>query len=275
MADRLSALLATFSLHSRVYFAGTLLGSVDSAAVPGEGHLHLLRRGRLVCAGPGGQAQTFDRPTLLFFPRADRHRLQATQADGADLVSARVDFGGPRGNPVLAGLPASLAFPLDTLPALAAAVDLLCEEAFAARCGHQAVVDRLAELLVIQLLRHLMQSRTLDRGVMGGLADPRLARAIAAMHGAPGRPWTLDTLAAEAGMSRARFAARFAEVVQTPPGDYLAGWRMTVAQQLLRQGLAVKAVAAEVGYGSAAALSRAFAQRVGQAPAAWAAAQAR
>ena len=76
-------------------------------------------------------------------------------------------------------------------------------------------------------------------------------------------------MAAVAGMSRARFAAHFNQTVGVPPGDYLTGWRMGVARQLLRKGLTVKQVAAEVGYASPGAFGRVFLQRVGATPTRW------
>ena len=107
---------------------------------------------------------------------------------------------------------------------------------------------------------------------MAGLADPRLAKALNAVHAEPARPWTLQSLAAVAGMSRARFAAHFARTVGVPPGDYLAGWRLALARKSLRRGQALKQVAHEVGYASASALARAFTQRFGRTPTQWLAA---
>jgi len=76
-------------------------------------------------------------------------------------------------------------------------------------------------------------------------------------------------MAAQAGMSRARFAAHFARTVGVPPGDYLTGWRLGLARTLLRKGLPVKQVAAEVGYASPGAFGRVFLQRVGATPTHW------
>jgi AraC-like DNA-binding protein len=104
---------------------------------------------------------------------------------------------------------------------------------------------------------------------MAGLADARLSRALNAMHAEPARTWTLQDLAALAGMSRARFAAHFGEVVGQPAIDYLADWRLILAQGLLAKGPQVTFIADEVGYGSPNALTRAFTQRHGQSPTEW------
>jgi transcriptional regulator GlxA family with amidase domain len=102
--------------------------------------------------------------------------------------------------------------------------------------------------------------------VLAGLADPRLAKALTAMHEVPKKSWTLDDLAGVAGMSRTRFAEHFRTRVGQTPIDYLTVWRMTVAGQLLARGKPVKSVALQVGYQSAAAFSRVFSRVTGQAP---------
>ena len=130
-------------------------------------------------------------------------------------------------------------------------------------------MNRLTEVLVIQLLRHAVAHHLVDGGVMAGLSDPRLAKTLSAVHADPAQTWNLDSMAAIAGMSRARFAAHFNRMVGVPPGDYLTGWRMGVARQLLRKGLTVKQVAADIGYASPGAFERVFLQRAGATPTRW------
>ena len=136
------------------------------------------------------------------------------------------------------------------MPGLGPTLELLFAEAERDQCGRQAAIDRLCELLLIQLLRYLMDGRLGATGLLAGLADPKLARAITAMHDAPQTAWSLEALAAQAGMSRARFAAAFKDAVGVTPGDYLADWRMNVSCTLLKQGRPVAVVADRVGYGS-------------------------
>ena len=83
------------------------------------------------------------------------------------------------------------------------------------------------------------------------------------MHEAPAQDWSLAALASCAGLSRSVFAERFRDVVGMTPGDYLARWRIGLAQHWLRQGRPLKWVAGEVGYAGEAALSRAFKARCG------------
>jgi AraC-like DNA-binding protein len=106
-----------------------------------------------------------------------------------------------------------------------------------------------------------------------GLSDPRLARALVALHAAPQDDWTLARMAAKAGMSRSAFAEAFKSVTDTTPAAYLTDWRLTVASTLLRAGKPQKLVAAELGFSSGSSLSRAFRQRFGAAPREWMARQ--
>src|SRR6185312_2151194 len=94
-------------------------------------------------------------------------------------------------------------------------------------------------------------------------------KVLAMMHARPAHDWTIDELARDAGLSRSVLAERFAELVGLPPMHYLASWRMQIASGLLSGGINIAAVAAETGYGSEAAFSRAFKKVVGVPPSAW------
>lgn len=273
MSDRLSALLARFQLHARVLHSGALSGALALHEDRHGSHLHLLCSGRLEMATATGQRTTVSEPCILLLPRPLAYQITPGLGAAPELVSAAIDFGPSDENPLLRGLPDVLHVPLAPLQANASALVLvqqsLVAEAAAQRCGHIAVVDRLVEVLVIQLLRHAIAQRLVDVGVLAGLADARLSRVLNALHAAPERPWTLDAMALLAGMSRARFAAHFSAALGTPPGEYLGTWRIGLARLLLRQGRSVKQVAPEVGYANASALARAFTQRLGQSPTAW------
>ena len=130
----------------------------------------------------------------------------------------------------------------------------------------------------MQLLRWMLDQTEapLPVGLMRGLSDPALAQALTALHAAPGRSWSLEGMAAEAGMSRSRFAAKFRATVGQTPADYLADWRLAIARRELRAGKPLKVLAAELGYANASALSRLFVQKhAGVSPRAWLQAQDR
>lgn len=267
--DRLSALLQRFELRARAAHRGRASGALRFDAAPGSGHLHLLRQGRLSITGTGIERLRVGEPSVVLFASTIAHRVNAGPAPGAELVSAVVDFGGADDNPLLRALPLPWVVPLSAVGGLDLTLESLFNETLHPRCGHGAVVDRLVEVLLVQLLRHAIERRLVDGGLMAGLADPRLHKAIAALHAEPSRAWTLASMAAEAGMSRARFAAHFVRQVGMPPGEYLTTWRLGLARSMLRRGLPVKQVADEVGYASASALGRVFTQRLGSPPVAW------
>lgn len=275
--DRLSALLQRFELRAHVLRCGPLHDTEAHAADADAGYLHLMRQGRVALSDDGGPPLSFAQPCAVLLPRGPAHQLRpdASRAGAVDLITARIAFGVGDENPLLRGLPDRLVVPLAEAPALDAVQDLLAAEVARQRCGHATVVDRLTEVLLVQLLRYAIEHRLVDAGLMAGLADPRLAKALVALHDAPAQAWSLDTLAAAAGMSRSRFAAHFARVVGVPPGEYLVRWRVGLAKQLLRRGRPVKQVADAVGYGGARTFGRAFGQVVGASPAAWARAQGR
>lgn len=261
--DPFAALFGHVTPRARTFYTGNLC---QTAHFTDEGHLHLLTGGALTVARAGEVDFQLDEPTLLFFPRGRVHSFMVDPDRGADLVCATVELGGGEGNPIGRGLPELVVLPLASHPALAPVCDLLVAEAFSERGGRQAALDRLFDYLLILIVRHVVESGRVATGVLAGLADPRLAKALTAMHEAPKRSWTLDDLAGIAGMSRTRFAEHFRTRIGQTPVGYLTVWRMTVARQLLAKGKPIKSVALQVGYQSASAFSRVFSRVTGQAP---------
>jgi AraC-like DNA-binding protein len=145
---------------------------------------------------------------------------------------------------------------------------LLAREAMADRPGGETVMTRLADVLVIQVVRRWLRSRTVpESGWIAGLSDPHLGRALARIHTEPGAILTLVELAREARLSRSAFAERFARVVGEPPMRYLAGWRLDAARgELVRGDESIATISDRVGYASEAAFSRAFKRRHGLTP---------
>jgi len=267
--DRLSLLLQRFSLSAGVFYTGQICGIHHFERDTQRGHVHLIKRGPVTLTGGIEGTLTITEPTLLFLPRPDAHRLIADDRDGADVVCASIQFGAGGRNPITDSLPPMVLVPLRDLPGAQALLDLLYDEAFTEQCGRQAALDRLCELLLIRLLRHCLDRGLTQGGTLAGLADPRLAKALVAVHENATRAWELSDMAQLAGMSRARFAVHFREVIGDTPADYLATWRVTLAQGLLRAGRPLKHVALDVGYGSASAFTRAFIRKTGKAPTHW------
>lgn len=269
MVDRLAALLDQFGVSARSFQAGALCGIHGLAASEGQGQLHLIRAGEVeVHHGQGGLLRVSE-PSLLLFPRPLAHRFVTDATQGAHFVCAHLRFEGGDSHPIAAALPACVHLPLAQLQGSESLLQLLFSEAESRHCGRQAVLDRLFEVLLIQVLRAVMELGQVGSGMLAGMGHAQLRRALVAMHERPEQEWSLGELATEAGMSRTVFANRFREVVGTTPGAYLQAWRIGLVQKRLREGQALKHIAAAVGYGSEAALSRAFSAQVGRSPREW------
>jgi AraC-like DNA-binding protein len=145
---------------------------------------------------------------------------------------------------------------------------LMAAEAKALRPGGEAVITRLADILVVQAIRSWLESDpAARRGWLGALQDRQIGRAIALIHREPSRRWTVASLARELAMSRSAFAARFTYLVGEPVMTYVARWRMQVAVGSLRdEGATVGQLANQLGYRSEAAFARAFKRVVGVPP---------
>ena len=279
--DRLSGLLGRFRVRAQLHHSGPLCRISRFDAGEGHGYLHVLRSGQLHARHPRGSglppSLKLSEPALLLYPRPLTHEFHTPPREGCDFTCARLDFEGGADNPLVRALPPLVVLPLARVPTLSMALVLLFSETEQARCGQRLIADRLFEVVVLQLLRWLLdhpQEAGVQPGLIEGLSDPRLARALVAMHDRPGEAWTLPRMAQCAGMSRTGFANAFRETVGQTPADYLARWRIALAQSRLREGHSLKVLATEVGYANPSALSRAFQAHVGQSPRAWLAAQA-
>ncbi|MGN6829614.1 AraC family transcriptional regulator [Paucibacter sp. M5-1] len=275
--DRLSSLLERFKVRARLFHQGPLCGISRFPAEPGRGFLHVMRRGELELRHGAKQSELPRRllvtePTLLFYPRPLAHQFRNPPEDGSDFVCAELEFDGAALNPLVRALPPLVVLPLARVEGLGLSLQLLFSETERLRCGQRLLADRLFEVVLIQLLRWLIDHPAeagVQPGLITGLADPRLARALVALHEDPGAAWSLAAMAERAGMSRSAFAAHFKAVLAQTPAHYLADWRLTLAQSRLRQGRPVKQIADELGYASASALSRLFSQRLGRSPRQW------
>jgi AraC-like DNA-binding protein len=267
--DRLSPFFANFAISARVFFSGRLCGASGDHDTKYAGHLHVLRRGRLRIVQEDGRSTPIEQPSVLFYSRPFRHRFIADDHDGAEIVCATIEFGAGMLNPLMQAFPELLVIPLESLKQLGPTVELFFNEAFGDLAGRQTAVDRLAEYFLVLLLRAAIDARLVDRGVLMGLADARLAQALHAMHERPEHAWSLEDLARKAGMSRPRFAVHFRRTVGSTAFEYLTDWRIGLAQTLLKKGKPLKIVAPSVGFAGSTALSRAFSRRIGASPSEW------
>jgi AraC-like DNA-binding protein len=150
-------------------------------------------------------------------------------------------------------------------------IDYALAQAEASPLGPDAIPTRLPEMLLIEVLRlHLATAPALDSGWVAALHDPVLNPALAALHAAPARKWTVPDLARSAAVSRSLLDDRFRQVLGRSPIRYLTEWRLHLARDLLAStDLGVAAIGRRVGYDAEEAFSRAFKRAYGTSPANW------
>lgn len=147
-------------------------------------------------------------------------------------------------------------------------LDLAYAELAGAHLASDVVLGRLSEILFVAAVRTFAAGTdAVSSGWLAALRDPAVGAALAAMHAAPSRDWSVAAIAETAGVSKTTLTERFHEHLGMPPGRYLTRWRMLEARRLLEHGtLTVAEIADRVGYASEAAFSRAFQREVGVAP---------
>jgi len=193
--------------------------------------------------------------------------------DGTRLVCGSFRFDDPHGT-LLAVLPSVLharATAGGAGPWLAHTIELLTHESFGDLPGNATIVNRLCDALFVYLVRsHLAYRSQAAASWLRGLDDPRIRDALALIHERPDHAWSVAALAGGVGMSRAAFAARFADLVGQSPIRYLTQWRVQKAAVLLRDdGHSIESVARRVGYESPVAFAKAFKRSTGLPPGAY------
>nr|WP_246211448.1 AraC family transcriptional regulator [Phytoactinopolyspora alkaliphila] len=182
------------------------------------------------------------------------------------LLTATYQVKGRISERLLNGLPPVVVVPCDDEPC--ALLDVTTAEIERDDPGQQAVLDRLLDLLLLSTLREwFARPEASAPPWYRAWGDPVVGMALRAIHEEPAKPWTVASLAAEAGVSRATFARRFADLLGEPPMAYLTNWRLSVAADLLQHTDAtIESIARQVGYSSAYALSGAFKRYLGTRP---------
>ena len=268
MGDRLAEILKVFNIRARVFHTGNLCGTSGFDSDQGVGHIHVLQQGSVEILSALHPTKLIDEPSLFIYMNPTSHLLKV-KSDDVDLVCASFEYGVNSVNPLSSALPGIILIKLKEMESLKYTLNALFSESNSHNCGHQAVLDRLIEVVIIQSLRFLIDTNAIQSGLLAGLADANLNKAMTAVHAQPGEKWSLETMAATAGMSRSRFAAKFLNIVGSTPGNYLSEWRFSIAQSLLLQGKSIQFIADSVGFNSASALSRAFRKRFGCSPSQW------
>lgn len=299
--DVLNDILDTLDLKGVLYFR-TDFSSPWGVTVPDLGQaarFHLVVQGGVHVALPAGRSADLGPGDLVLIPRGRAHIL----ADGADrpappletvidrsgydgegvfvlgeadgkattqMICGHFSFRSGADHPILRSLPDFLvvtAAMRARQPWLDEILRLVTHRVFSEEIGSAAAVTRLSEIVFIELVRASVVQSDEVAAILGAFRDRQIGRALQLIHARPADPWTVERLAAEVGMSRSRFAERFRDLMGTGPMSYLLDWRLQKALSLLDGSRAsVQQIAAASGYQSAAAFTRAFAGKFGQAP---------
>ena len=244
--------------------ATSVVAPGDLALVPhGEGHT--LR------SEPGVAA-----PGILDLEReqvSDRYEILRHGEGGAPttLICGAVRFDHPAASNLVEILPNMIHIEASnsaSMDWMGSTLRLISSEAEERRPGGEAVITRLADILVIQAIRSWIENDpAAQTGWLGALHDRQIGRAISMIHRDPAWAWTVASLAGEVAMSRSAFAARFTDLVGEPAMQYVTNWRMHVALNALQsEGATVAELAARLGYRSEAAFARAFKRVIGVPP---------
>jgi AraC-like DNA-binding protein len=282
------------------------LPAADAAAVlapdaPQVVLFHVVATGRCWVEVDGGERHWANTGDVVVLPYNDKHRMGGTQPAECVSIATLIDpppwtampvvRHGAGGAPttVLCGYlacddpifdPRMRVFPplfvVSPPPGPArewvrAGIEYAVQQSTQGADGRFGSPTSIPELLLLEALKlHLASAPVVDTGWVRALRDPVLAPALAALHAEPARKWTVADLAHEAHASTSLLDERFRELLGLAPIRYLAGWRMHLAEDLLRSSdMSVVAVARSVGYDSEEAFSRAFKRARGEAPSVW------
>lgn len=258
------------NIKSGAVVAGACWLSVDGLPEPVRletGDCFLLPTGRSFRLASDLAIEPMDAQHI--FPRLRRGGVAALN-EGRDvsLVSSRFALEGPQAGMLLRVLPPLVHIRQGAETAMLRwSTERMMQELRDARPGSFLVVQYLAHMMLVQALRLHLSGAGQGVGWLFALADRQMNAALEALHAEPARRWSVEELAARAGMSRSAFAARFRATVGTPPMEYLTRWRMLLgADRLAHSGESVASVALALGYQSESAFSIAFKRVMGSSP---------
>jgi AraC-like DNA-binding protein len=276
--------------------------AMASKVAPGAPHLvlyHLVIEGGAVVEMVNGDPIALKPGDVVIFPHGEAHHMSSgkgatrpfpnygitAKIQSRDLTPLRAGGGGEVSRfvcgylscdphlcrPILGGLPAVFKVNIRTDGAgnwLESSIMHLVEEAASGRVGSDAMLAKLSEALFVDTLRRYVATLPEQQvGWLAGARDPIVGKSLALLHNRVAHPWTIADLADEVGISRSALVERFSRYLDEPPMTYLTRWRLQLAvTSLERTSRGVADIAANVGYESEAAFSRAFKREFGQPP---------
>ncbi|TYC62456.1 AraC family transcriptional regulator [Marinobacter sp. BW6] len=266
--DRLSYILDQLNVNAGVFFRGQLCG-LASFEEEGTGYIHVLRSGELDITTANREKITLKEPTMIFSVRSEPHQLFGGNREGAEMICASIKFQTGSRNPVVEALPSSVVLPLSSVQGLGSFVDVLFTEAEEAQEGRDAVMNRLVEVIFVNVLRHIVSEGDTSKGVLSALADKQLSKVLSWIDRNLNGDLSVERLAEIAMMSRSTFIQHFKNVLGLAPGEYVQNARISAAKKLILRDKPMSIICFEVGYEDASGFSRAFKKNTGMTPREW------
>lgn len=187
IADSISRILEHVGLRASTFYAGPLCGLHDFAADQGVGHLHVFRSGETRVLQKGQQDILVSEPTLLFYPAPLDHRLDIKDSMVADVLCATVRYSISMENAITQSFPSVIIIPFNALKRINLMLTTLFAEAEESNLGKQVMLDRLCDILLIQIARFVIEQKIVSSGILAGLAHPRLSKLLVELLENPGQ----------------------------------------------------------------------------------------
>lgn len=286
-SDALSTVLSRLELKAEVYANGDYCGAwaLDTS---GSRHIpfHLIGHGRAWLHFKNRESQMLSTGDLVIFPRDDEHIISEsakrpeadqvnkgpseTEGESTNVICGFFEFRNKAAWPLLDALPEVVLIGLAQQAHnshIRQLIDMIINELHNQQQGFYAVINQLAYLLFIQIIRQQIQSGHIQSGLIAAMFDTKLSKALACIHNHPQKDWTLASLAKASAMGRSSFASRFNELVGIPAAQYLGYWRMQLAKHLLlTSDQSMLDIAERCGYQSEVSFRKAFKKITGETP---------
>jgi AraC-like DNA-binding protein len=284
--DALTPLINGLNLHAKLVYSGGVCGRwlMDHNSETSV-WFHLVSKGRGFVHSPRWpEPLPLDTGDLIMFlPHAARHFLSYSAEhlpndandtqmtpwlEGeAGFVCGEIQLAAPK-SLLWQALPAEIIIRQNQAGTiLTRLIELVISEASKPRFGSESVIERLCDSLFVLVIRYCIEENLVREGVFAAMQDKRLAKALSLIHEQPWQAWTLNTLCAQAGVSKSVLSEKFAALIGHSPIEYLTLWRLQIAAHwLMEPNMTVERVAERSGYESVPAFSKAFKRHFGVPP---------